>query len=75
MKTQAEILDEHFRNGGSLTVAEALELYGVYALSQRAGELRAHYAKPIVSEWLKLPNGKKVKRYRYVMIGETAPLC
>ena len=73
--TQIEQLDAHFRNGGTLTTLEAmLPPFNCCSLSQRAGDLYG-FGKPIISEWVKLPSGKRVKRYRYVMIGETAPLC
>jgi hypothetical protein len=38
-KTQHEMIIDHFQRGGRLTVATALALYGIYALSQRCGEL------------------------------------
>lgn len=59
---QGQIL-RYLRAGGSLTVAEALSMFGCYALSQRCGELsRAGW--PIISEMVKLANGKRVARYR-----------
>jgi hypothetical protein len=45
-----------------LTVAEALSQYGVYALSQRVGELKKA-GWPIESEWYATAGGAKVKRY------------
>lgn len=72
--TQIEQLDQHFRNGGSLTPGEALIQFGVYALSQRAGQLRTEFGKPVVSAWEKTEGGARVKRYRYVMIGEQQAL-
>lgn len=58
--TQSETILNHFLAGKSLTVAEALTQYGVYALSQRVGELKAKH--PIQSEWVE-QNGKRFKRY------------
>jgi hypothetical protein len=62
---QLSMLDEHFSRGGSLTVGEALTQFGVYALSQRVGELKRELGKPVVDDWVALPSGKRVKRYRY----------
>lgn len=62
-KSQAELLLEFFKAGGSLTVLEALgEPFRCYALSQRCGELK-RAGEPIDSKWIKLPSGKRVKRY------------
>jgi hypothetical protein len=61
---QLSMLDEHFSRGGSLTVAEALTQYGIFALSQRCTDMRRE-GKPVISDWVDLPNGKRVKRYRY----------
>ena len=61
--SQKAILIQAMRDRGErLTVAESLERYGIYALSQRAGELiRDGY--PVVSEMVKVPSGKRVARY------------
>ena len=60
--TQLEQLAAAFDRGESLTVAEALAKYGVYALSQRCGDLfRAGY--PVESRTVSLPNGKHVSEY------------
>lgn len=60
--TQAELLADAFDRGERLTVALALDRYGVYALSQRCGELfRAGY--PVESRTVALPNGKHVSEY------------
>ena len=64
MPTQLEVLDRHFAQGGTLTVAEALHLFGVYALSQRCGELRK-MQRPLVADTVTTETGKRVKRYRY----------
>ena len=59
---------------------DALRDCGCFSLAQRVSEWRAErrwcakipgqrYTKPppeIIDEWLKLPNGKRVKRYRAV---------
>lgn len=51
------------QNGERLTVAIALERYGVYALSQRCGELK-RMGWPITSEMVTTPTGKRVAEYR-----------
>ena len=61
--TQAETLLNHLMSGGSLTVGEALQWFGCYALSQRIGELKRDGVQ-IVSEMVKLPTGKRVARYK-----------
>ncbi len=66
--SQCEILVDYFNSGKSLTVAEALTNpdIGVYALSQRCGEINKHrdkYGIEIESETVE-SNGKRYKRYR-----------
>ena len=60
--TQCGRLLRAFQRGESLTVAEALGQYGVYALSQRVGELK-RAGWPIVAEPFKTPGGATVARY------------
>ena len=64
--TQHELLIKHFSEGKSLTTGQALTQYGIYALSQRVGDLKKR-GYPIESEMRELPNGKKVARYRFKM--------
>lgn len=60
--SQTDILRNHFDSGQRLTVAEALTKYGIYALSQRAGELiRDGY--PLAVRRVKI-NGKTIAEYR-----------
>jgi hypothetical protein len=59
--SQSDMILNHLRSGGTLTVLEALNLFGCYALSQRCGELAKKY--PIKREFVDLPNGKRIKRY------------
>lgn len=60
--TQVEQLAEAFDRGETLTVAVALGKYGIYALSQRCGELfKTGY--PVDSRTVNLPNGKHVSEY------------
>ena len=67
MNSQTDILKAVFDAGGSLTVAQALSQYGIYALSQRCGELRRE-GYPLESELVELPNGKHVSRYSRMKI-------
>ena len=59
--TQLQILKEAFDRGERLTVADALTRYGIYALSQRCGELSKVYA--LDSKTVRTPSGKHVKEY------------
>jgi len=58
---QAAILN-YLQAGHSLTVGEAMSQLGVYALSQRCGELR-RMGWPIKSEPVVTANGKRIARY------------
>lgn len=51
------------QQGARLTVAVAMTRHGVYALSQRCGELRREYGWPIKSRWVETAGGAKVKEY------------
>lgn len=60
--TQIEQLADAFDRGEALTVAVALSKYGIYALSQRCGELwRMGY--PVESRTITTPTGKHVSEY------------
>lgn len=60
--TQCRTLLNAFSRGEYLTVMDALTKYGVYALSQRCGELR-RMGWPIQSQMKTLPNGKRIAVY------------
>lgn len=65
--TQLDTLRAAFDAGEELTVADALARFGIYALSQRCGELdRGGY--PIESEMVTLANGKRIARYRRMRV-------
>lgn len=64
LKPQARAVLDFLITGKTLTVLESIEQLGVYALSQRCGELRKA-GLPIDSEMITLKNGKKVALYRY----------
>jgi len=51
------------QQGERLTVATAMAHHGVYALSQRCGELRREYGWPIRSRFIETNGGAKVKEY------------
>lgn len=52
-----------YQRGERLTVASALSKYGVYALSQRNGDLRRKYGWPIQSTTVVTPSGAHVSEY------------
>lgn len=59
--TQTEILRAAFERGERLTVAEALTRYGIYALSQRCGELKRQGFK-LGTQMVALPSGRELYR-------------
>ena len=61
--TQLDILAAALDRGERLTVAVALDKYGVYALSQRMGDLVRKWGYPVESKFIELPSGKSVKEY------------
>lgn len=60
--TQCRMLLDAFQRKEYLTVADSLTKYGIYALSQRCGELR-RMGWPINSHMKTLPNGKRIAVY------------
>jgi hypothetical protein len=59
---QRDILLQALRNGERLTVMSAMNDYGVYALSQRIGDIiRAGHK--VEKDWHETPNGKRVRVY------------
>lgn len=63
MKSQHEQIYEYLTQGHALTALDALQKFGCMALSQRIGNLKRD-GVPIESETIKLPNGKRVSRYK-----------
>ena len=59
---QGKMLLTFLKSGGSLTVLKAINLLGIYALSQRCGELKKQ-GWPIKDEFVTCPSGKRVKEY------------
>jgi hypothetical protein len=53
----------YLKSGGRLTVAKALTELGVYALSQRVGELKREYGWPIKAKALKVGPKTYVAEY------------
>ena len=62
---QERAILSYLKSGGSLTVKEAIDRLGVYALSQRCGGLR-RLGWPIKSELVRTETGKHVARYSLV---------
>lgn len=60
--TQCHEILKALKRGEYLSVGDALTKYGVYALSQRCGELR-RMGWPINSQMKTLPNGKRIAVY------------
>lgn len=52
----------HLLKGEGITPMDALELYGSFRLGARIAEIKA-LGYDVKSEFVKLPNGKQVKRY------------
>mgnify|MGYP001585009100 CR=1 FL=1 len=61
--SQSERIFEYLSNGGTLTVAEALNKFGCYALSQRCTEMMRS-GVPIERDMVRLENGKRIARYK-----------
>lgn len=62
VKPQLETLADAFDRGEALTVLTALQRYGIYALSQRAGEL-VRMGYPLTIRSVKTPTGKWISEY------------
>ena len=60
--SQCDTLLNAMYRGEKLTVLTAMDKYGVYALSQRAGELERMGWK-VKRGWLELPSGKRIRTY------------
>jgi len=61
MNQKTKILT-YLKSGRRLTVLKALKLFGVYALSQRVGNLKRD-GHPIKSKMITLPNSKRIAQY------------
>lgn len=59
---QIDMLKAAFDRGETLSVAEALTRYGIYALSQRCGEL-SKSGYPVTTDWETTLSGKHIVRY------------
>ena len=60
---QLDILIQAFNRGESLTVLTAIENYGIYALSQRCGDLFTKRGYWVDSRTIETPSGKRVSEY------------
>ena len=72
--TQLDTLRAAFDRGERLTVASALAQYGIYALSQRCGEL-ARDGYPLESQSIPLPSRKRVKEYYRAKVQTEPVIC
>ena len=61
--TQCHEILLYLQRGGKLTVAKALTEFGVYALSQRIGDLKRTYGWPIQSKAVKVGPKTYVSEY------------
>ncbi len=61
--TQLGTLLRALQRGERLTVAQALSEYGVYALSQRMGDLK-RMGWPVLTSTITTNSGKRVAEYR-----------
>ncbi len=61
--TQHYALLQAFQRGERLTVGVALQQYGVYALSQRVGDLKRRYGWPVQSRMVKTNGGAVIAEY------------
>lgn len=60
---QKQMILAHLKLGYPLTVGEALNKYGIYALSQRIGELKRD-GHSITSELVEVKEGCRVAHYK-----------
>ncbi|MBO7314233.1 MAG: helix-turn-helix domain-containing protein [Alistipes sp.] len=63
VRSQNRRILAHLQQGGSITGIEALTKFGCFRLPSRICDIRK-MGHAIASEFVKLPNGKRVKRYR-----------
>ncbi len=61
-KPQKELLLDYLLQGHRPTVNEALQELGIYALSQRVGDL-IRAGIPVQSQFITTPTGKRIKQY------------
>jgi hypothetical protein len=61
-ESQNQMILAYMKSGKSITPLEALNLFGCFRLGARCFELKAKGVQ-IKSEFVTLPNQKKVKRY------------
>lgn len=53
----------HMMTGQRITPLEALDLYQCFSLAQRISDLRLADGIPVQSQFITLPNGKRIKEY------------
>lgn len=72
--SQCEQVLRHLQAGYTLTTLEAVEKFGVMALSQRCTDLRK-LGWPIKSEPVVTANGKRIARYSLERLNELEAAC
>jgi hypothetical protein len=63
-ESQCKEILRYLAQGKTLTVVEAIEKFGCYALSQRCGDLRKD-GWPIKCRMVKVASGKRIGQYYY----------
>ena len=69
MNRQQTMIKNYLLTGAPLTGLEAIDRFGVYALSQRVGELK-RMGNEIRTERIELESGKRVAQYWMVRPAE-----
>lgn len=62
MEAQSKAILAHLQQGNTITGIEALNAFGCFRLPARILDLKNQGHK-IISEMIKLPNGKRISRY------------
>jgi len=63
--TQTDMIRKHLESGKAITALVALDRYGIFRLAARIKDLRDE-GYLIHCENVKLPNGKRIGKYRLV---------
>ena len=69
-ESQVQEIIKYLNSGKKLTGLEALRKFGSLSYTRRISDIRDRIARgqikrKLVSEWHKLPNGKRIKRYSF----------
>ena len=63
-ESQCGMILDHIKAGAVITALDALAMFQCFRLASRITDLR-NAGHPINSQWVKLPNGKRIKEYWY----------